>query len=182
TGYHPKHVSTELLTGLALQHDLGLLIEWLSETLDIPVRSLAEPVLGIDDVTERFNVTSKTIQRWRRRGLPARRFIFPDGKMRVAFLLCSVEKFLSLRRDQLAACANFASTDGSMPIDDRDRLTRLLNKKIRFIDDPLYHQPDAQSAIDAIVNQEVLADASHDRDRIPHDLPPYLQELYRVPL
>jgi len=75
TGYHPKRVSTELLTGLALQHDLGLLIEKLSETLDLAVREIAEPVLSIDDVTERFNVTSKTIQRWRRRGLPARRFI-----------------------------------------------------------------------------------------------------------
>ena len=27
TGYHPKHVATDLLTGLALQHDMGLLID-----------------------------------------------------------------------------------------------------------------------------------------------------------
>ena len=52
-----------------------------------------------------------------------------------------------------SSCANFASTDGSMPIDDRERLTRLLNKKIRFIDDPLYHQPDAQSAIETVVQK-----------------------------
>src|SRR5438552_12395793 len=76
TGYHPRHVATDLLTGLALQHDLGLLIERLSETLDLSARHSGEPVLTIDDVTQRFNVTSKTIQRWRRKGLPARRFIF----------------------------------------------------------------------------------------------------------
>src|SRR5207249_11716844 len=107
--------------------DLGLLIEQVSATLELHVDASAIPVLSIDEVSEKFNVTSKTIQRWRRRGLPARRFIFPDGKMRVAFLLCSVEKFLSLRRDQLVACANFAPTDQSMPNDDRERQTKPLN-------------------------------------------------------
>src|ERR1041385_2784802 len=67
TGYHPKKVAEELLTGLALQHDLGILIERLSDTLDLQAETLAEPVLSIDDVTEKFAVTSKTIQRWRRR-------------------------------------------------------------------------------------------------------------------
>src|SRR5438270_10981340 len=68
TGYHPRSVSEDLLTGLALEHDLGLLIERVSDTLDMETGGLAEPVLTIDDVSERFNVTSKTIQRWRRRG------------------------------------------------------------------------------------------------------------------
>ena len=66
TGYHPKDVAAELLTGIALQHDLGLLVERVSDTLNVATTSLAEPVLAIDDVTERFSVTSKTIQRWRR--------------------------------------------------------------------------------------------------------------------
>src|SRR5690348_8057504 len=45
TGYHPKSVESNLLTGIALQHDLGLLIERLSDTLDIQVTLLNEPVL-----------------------------------------------------------------------------------------------------------------------------------------
>src|SRR3982750_4730597 len=49
TGYRPKQVDTNLLTGLALQHDLGLLIEQLSDTLDVQTASVAEPVLAIDD-------------------------------------------------------------------------------------------------------------------------------------
>src|SRR3982751_7150951 len=45
TGYHPRrNVSADLLTGLALQHDLGLLIEQLSETLELTARQAAEPV------------------------------------------------------------------------------------------------------------------------------------------
>src|SRR5205814_1111661 len=95
----------------ALQHDLGLLIERVSETLDVATTTLAEPVLDIDDVTERFTVTSKTIQRWRRKGLPARRFVFPDGKRRVGFLLSSVERFFASHRDQVSRGTNFSQID-----------------------------------------------------------------------
>src|SRR5450432_1540089 len=69
TGYHPKQIDQALLTGMALQHDLGLLIEQVSETLDLRQAEAPEPVMTIEDVAQRFNVTSKTIQRWRRRGL-----------------------------------------------------------------------------------------------------------------
>src|SRR5205814_2704194 len=113
TGYHPRHVDTDLLTGLALQLDLGLLIERLSETLDLSARHSGEPVLTIDDVTQRFNVTSKTIQRWRRKGLPARRFIFSDGKRRVGFLLSSVERFFVTHREQFAANTNLSQVEES---------------------------------------------------------------------
>ncbi len=120
TGYRPREVPDELLTGLALQYDLGLLIEKVSETLDIHVAELTEPVLTIDDVSERFSVTSKTIQRWRKKGLPSRRFIFPDGKRRVGFLLRSVERFVALHGDAVAEAANFSQVDDA----ERDNIVR----------------------------------------------------------
>src|SRR5690349_3503362 len=109
TGYRPKlSVDGDLLTGLALQHDLGLLIEQVSDTLEVYAATLAEPVLDIDSVCERFNVTSKTIQRWRRKGLPARKFVFADGKRRVGFLISSVERFFAGHREQVARGMNFS--------------------------------------------------------------------------
>ncbi len=111
TGYHPKQATTDLLTGLALQHDLGLLIERVSDSLDVRLDQQSIPVLGIDDVSERFNVTSKTIQRWRRKGLPARRFVYADGKRRIGFLLTSVERFFSINRDQVKGGANLSEVD-----------------------------------------------------------------------
>jgi hypothetical protein len=54
TGYRPRDVSENLLTGLALQHDLGLLIEEVSQTLDLRTEALSEPVLQIEEVSERF--------------------------------------------------------------------------------------------------------------------------------
>src|SRR5688572_23826452 len=51
TGYHPKDpthtTEPELLTGLALQHDLGLLIEKVSDSLDLSASQFSEPVLSI---------------------------------------------------------------------------------------------------------------------------------------
>ena len=108
TGYHPHQAEADLLTGLALQHDLGLLIEKVSDTLNLHAERAHEPVLTIEDVTARFNVTSKTIQRWRRRGLAARRFLFPDCKRRVGFLLGTVERFLARHRDQIVNSGNFS--------------------------------------------------------------------------
>jgi RNA polymerase sigma factor (sigma-70 family) len=277
TGYHPKSGVGDLLTGLALQHDLGLLIERLSDTLDVHTTTLAEPVLSIDDVTEKFNVTSKTIQRWRRRGLPARRFLFADGKRRVGFLLSSVDRFFASHRDQVSEATNFSQVDteereqilrrarrlaemchcctgeitrriarkmnrspltilhtikkhdeenageaiftkAAEGIDEVDRarilraarhgvpigriarrmcrtsqavyrvmveerIARLTKRKVKFIDDPLYHQDDAETAIHQIVSAEELPAAMKGEElRIPRDLPAYLQDLYRTPL
>jgi RNA polymerase sigma factor (sigma-70 family) len=234
-------------------------------------------VLSIEDVTEKFNATSKTIQRWRRRGLPARRFVYPDGKKRVGFLLSSVERFVQIHRDQVERGANFSQVNDAekaeivrrarrlatmchccvneisrriarrlnrspltvlhtirkfdadhpehavfarapQPLEEAERvkilkahrlgvsmrtlarrscrprsaiyrvivderIARLNRRKVRFLDDPIYHGDDAATAINAMVSGE---DIRHVPDaeatRIPRDLPPYLQELYRTPL
>jgi hypothetical protein len=64
-----------------------------------------------------------------------------------------------------------------------ERIARLSRRKSKFIDDPLYHQRDAASVIEQIVSQEPLTTiTSVEEKRIPRDLPPYLQDLYRTPL
>lgn len=94
TGYEPKHPDPAMLAGVALQHDLGLLLEEVSDSLQLHVNSSPQPVLTIDEVAQQFNVTTKTVQRWRRRGLPARRMTFADGKRRIGFRLGSVQRFV----------------------------------------------------------------------------------------
>ncbi|HEX8340674.1 MAG TPA: hypothetical protein VF624_07165, partial [Tepidisphaeraceae bacterium] len=109
TGFKPKMPAGAMLTGLALQHDLGLLVEEVSAGLNQHTVDRSEPVLSIDDVVAGFHVTSKTVQRWRRKGLVARRLIFPDGKKRVGFRLAVVEKFFATRHDQVRHAANAAT-------------------------------------------------------------------------
>lgn len=238
TGYRPKNVSSDLLTGLALQHDLGLLIEQLSESLNQRTDDLDQPVLSLEEASEKFNITSKTLQRWRRRGLSGRRLTFPDGKRRIGFLLPHLERFLAGHGRQVIAAANFAPIDAdetekiraatqrlagagcsrgeiarrlarrfnrSLVMVERfipegvggaeillemaskiwrryrhgvglselshtfgyrkssmywaimdERLSRIQQKKAKFIDDALYHQHDAEAVIEAIAKQEPI--------------------------
>ena len=52
-----------------------------------------EPVLSIEELAKRFNVSTKTISRWREHGLVAQRYIV-DGRRRVGFLATTVEEFI----------------------------------------------------------------------------------------
>jgi RNA polymerase sigma factor (sigma-70 family) len=64
-----------------------------------------------------------------------------------------------------------------------ERVARLKRKKINFIDDSLYHGADATETIRAITaSPEVVGSAPAQEFRVPRDLPPYLQALYRTPL
>ncbi|MFM7183791.1 MAG: sigma-70 family RNA polymerase sigma factor [Planctomycetota bacterium] len=52
-----------------------------------------EEVLSIEDLARRFNVSTKTISRWRDHGLVAQRYIV-SGRRRVGFLASTVERFI----------------------------------------------------------------------------------------
>ncbi|MBV8779896.1 MAG: sigma-70 family RNA polymerase sigma factor [Phycisphaerae bacterium] len=276
TGFHRRIVAPDLLTGIALQHDLGLLIEQLSDRMGLVAATAREPVLSIDDVTEQFNIASKTVQRWRRRGLPARRFVFGDGKRRVGFLLSSVERFVrshreqvigdgpnisrvetdecdrmirmarrlavggcwpeeiarrigrrfgrspltvlhTIRRHDAAHPSEAISAIAAKPIGEKarlrirrrfkrgwslhelanragrpraaiyrvlleERVARLQKRKIRFIDDPLYHEADAPRIVEELAGDEsIVSSGAAEERRVPRDLPSPLQSLCRIP-
>src|SRR4030095_6387977 len=52
TGYRPRRTGHELLTGLALPHNPGPLIEQVSDTLEMHTAQVTEPILCIEDVCE----------------------------------------------------------------------------------------------------------------------------------
>ena len=57
---------------------------------DVPA---GEEVLSIEDLASRFNVSTKTISRWRDHGLVAQRYTVA-GRRRVGFLASTVERFM----------------------------------------------------------------------------------------
>jgi RNA polymerase primary sigma factor len=63
-----------------------------------------------------------------------------------------------------------------------ERIARVNQRKVKFIDDELYHAEDAAGILDVLVWQDVLETADAQDNRTPRDLPPYLRELYRFPL
>lgn len=107
TGYRPRTAELSTIEGNVLREDLVRMVEALSDSMDIPTSRAAEKVLSIEEVSEKFNVTSKTISRWRKAGLVSRKFIFPDGRKRVGFLESSVANFATNNSHRVNTAGQF---------------------------------------------------------------------------
>ena len=100
TGYRPDGAPALVLDGKDVLHDLRLFVEDLSGTVGQTAEQAAEPVLTVDAVSRRFNVSTRTVARWRGQGLVARRFII-DGRTKVGFLESSLVRFVESHQDQV---------------------------------------------------------------------------------
>lgn len=94
TDYRPEANPQLAVSGSDLRHDLQLFIEDLSDAADISVAEIPQQVHTVDELAKRFNVSTKTISRWRRQGLVSRRLLFGKRK-RVGFLDSSVHRFVN---------------------------------------------------------------------------------------
>jgi RNA polymerase primary sigma factor len=95
TDYRPDAYPDLLIAGRDLQHDLGLLIAELADSLPaVPVEEVAEPVMTLEEISRKLNVTPKTINRWRKRGLIGLP-VLCNGRRQVGFLPSLVDPFLS---------------------------------------------------------------------------------------
>jgi len=140
TGFRPETNGRPALPGERLRGDLRTLLADLCETVTFEAASAKGPVYTIDDLTARFSVSTKTISRWRRRGLLSRRYVFP-------------------------------------------RARELLAEKTEYMDNEVFGDPDAEQMILAQPLDELRPHHKRGRaPKVPRDLPPYLQGLYRLPL
>jgi RNA polymerase primary sigma factor len=107
TAYRPEMYPDLFVTGEEAAHDLRLFIEDLSDSANIKAETLPEQVLTVEDVSKRFKVSTKTIDRWRNRGLVSRRFMFGNRK-RIGFLKSSVERFVARHAGDVQRGAHFS--------------------------------------------------------------------------
>ena len=95
-----------------LEHDLCLVIEALARTTPaVPVETIAEPVLTLEQISKRLNVSTKTITRWRDRGLVSRK-VLANGRRQVGFVQSVVDRFLATHRDHVRAQRAVFAADG----------------------------------------------------------------------
>jgi len=106
--------------GESLITDLLRLMIAICDSTTIRISDYDEAVHDTASLARRFHVSTKTIQRWRRRGLPARRLVFADGKRRVAFLESSVQWFIRDRQGQIQRSMKFSQ----MNDEERDDIIR----------------------------------------------------------
>jgi RNA polymerase sigma factor (sigma-70 family) len=108
-----------------------------------------EQVLSIEDLAKRFNVSTKTISRWRDHGLVAQRYVV-GGRRRVGFLASTVERFirdnpLRIERgsrfsqlsdeehDKIVSWARRLALAGACPADVHRRIAARLDRSVETI-------------------------------------------------
>jgi RNA polymerase sigma factor (sigma-70 family) len=125
TGYRPKDSADHIISGRALLADIAGLVESVSDSLNIPLADAGDDVLSLEQITQKFKVSSKTIQRWRRRGLAAMRFVYPDGVKRLGFLNGDVERFSTQFATRVEKSARFRQLSEAEKADIIRRARRL---------------------------------------------------------
>jgi len=100
------------IPGHELLHDLRLFVEEISDVAELRADAMGEQVFTVEQLAKQFNVSTKTISRWRALGLVSRRLVF-DGRKRVGFLQSSVNRFVKNHSDRVERGARFSQlTDG----------------------------------------------------------------------
>ncbi len=107
TNYRPEAYPDLRVTGQEAVHDLRLFVEDVSESAGVAAEAAGEPVMTVETLAKQFNVSTKTISRWRRQGLVSRRFVL-DGRKRVGFLRSSVERFVERNQERVRRGAQFS--------------------------------------------------------------------------
>src|SRR5215207_9958775 len=107
TGYRPAEPAAGKISGDDLRHDLRLFVEDLSDSADMAADNIGEQVLTVEELAKQFNVSTKTISRWRELGLVSRRLVF-DGRKRVGFLRSSVDRFVRNNAERVERGAKFS--------------------------------------------------------------------------
>ena len=118
TGYQTESVEPTVLVGAALLPDLRLLIDQLSRSVDIPPDP-DEPMETIQILAHRLNVSTKTIERYRRFGLRWR-WMRPaaGGRRFIAFTSDAVDNFMSRNARRVQRATQFTQ----IPAHDRQNL------------------------------------------------------------
>ena len=115
------------IPGDVLLHDLRLLIEDLSDAADLDAETVGEQVYTVEQLAKKFNVSTKTISRWRAVGLVSRRMVF-DGRKRVGFLRSSVDRFVKNNADRVERGARFSQLTDQQRDDFVNRARQMANE------------------------------------------------------
>jgi RNA polymerase primary sigma factor/RNA polymerase sigma factor len=124
TGYRPESLAATTISGGDLLHDLRLFVEDLSDSADMTADNIGEQVLTVEELAKQFNVSTKTISRWRELGLVSRRLVF-DGRKRVGFLRSSVDRFVKGNQERVARGGRFSQLNDEQRREIIDRARRL---------------------------------------------------------
>ena len=108
TGYRPKNGELDgSLPGKELIHDLVRLCEDVTAASPPPAGSVPGTLFDTAALAGKLDVSTKTIQRWRTRGLVGIRVAQADGTTMLGFSASAVERFVARHADLVRRAASF---------------------------------------------------------------------------
>ncbi|HCO96368.1 MAG TPA: hypothetical protein DIU00_20915 [Phycisphaerales bacterium] len=108
TGFHLKsETESRLIKGDELLEDLRIFISKLSGRLALPTTEQSQKIYSIEELAKTVGVSTKTIYRWRKQGLVARKYIFDDGIRRLGFQQSTVDEFFATNPELAGKARNF---------------------------------------------------------------------------
>jgi len=120
TDYRPDAYADLLISGQDLIQDLGSFIADLAQSMPaVPVEAVTEQVLTLEELSKKLNVTTKTINRWRKRGLIGLP-VLVNGRRHVGFLPSLTDPFLSANQLRVAKSGHFSQ----LTSDEKDEILR----------------------------------------------------------
>jgi len=118
TDYRSEAHAELLISGSDLLDDLSEFIRRVERSIPpLPIEQAVEPIMTLDEVSRFLNVSTKTIGRWRLRGLIGLRVIV-SGRRQLGFPKSQVETFLNEHRDLVERGSSFSRIDE----DERDKI------------------------------------------------------------
>jgi RNA polymerase primary sigma factor len=120
SGYRPEVGTPRMLPGAALRGDLSALAERLSESAGLTEADVEAGCETVASLTARWGVSRKTLERYRRLGLIARRVDLGAGRRVLVFGRAGVEAFERRHAERLGKAGRF----GRMSERDAERLVR----------------------------------------------------------
>jgi RNA polymerase primary sigma factor len=126
TEYRPDSAAGVTVPGKDVAHDLRLFVEDVSDSANVSVEDAGEPVHTVEELSKMFNVSTKTISRWREQGLVSRRFLFDGKRKRVGFLHSSVDRFVSHNTERVRRGERFSQLTDEERRDMIERARRLV--------------------------------------------------------
>lgn len=96
----------QILSGKNLVADLSAMILTVSDSLDMKLEELAG-AMSLEELADKYRVSTKTISRWRKRGLTGQRVIFPDGRRRLVFTPEGLERFMAKNEEMMSQATSF---------------------------------------------------------------------------
>jgi RNA polymerase sigma factor (sigma-70 family) len=125
TEFRPDSHQDLLISGGDLEHDLYLLIQSLARSAPaVTVDEVEEPVLTLEEMSKQLNVSTKTISRWKSRGLVGRS-IMRNGRRQMGFLKSVVDRFMAANHQRVQKSGRFSQLSDSEKEDILRRAKRL---------------------------------------------------------